>query len=128
MVHLLILCLAVSCALWVLVDVERLKATVEVKENNLHDFLVLSQGVTSSRSRDPKKTAARLGELLAGRSWESTFAGLQPQIVMTGSGPLLRLVKRADGDRPGAGEDTGKDIRDGSARKGRREGAGKAGK
>ncbi len=128
MVHLLILCLAVSCALWVLIDVQRLEATVEVKENNLHDFLVLSQGVTSSRSRDPGKTATRLGELLAGRSWESTFATLEPRIVMTGSGPLLRLVKRADGDHFGTGQDTRKDIRDGSARKGKgsREGAGKA--
>ena len=107
MVHLLILYLAISCALWVLIEVQRLKATVDVKENNLHDFLVLSQGVTSLRSQDPVKTAARLRKLLAGRSWESTFTGLKPQIVMTGSGPLLRLVKSADGP-PDAREDAGK--------------------
>lgn len=94
MLQLLVLCLAGSCALWILVGVQKLRATIEVKRNNLHDFLVLSQGVTSSKSREPVTTPARLGELLAGRSWESTFSGLQPKIVMTASGPLLRLVKR----------------------------------
>lgn len=103
MIHLLTLCLAVACALWVLIHVQRLRATVEMKENNLHDFLVLSQGVTSSQSHDPLRTAARLGELLAGRSWEGTFAALKPKVVMTGSGPLLQLIKRADRDRPGLG-------------------------
>jgi len=139
MVHLLVLCLAVSCALWVLIDVQRLKGTVDVKENNLHDFLVLSQGVTSLRSQDPTKTADRLRKLLAGRSWESTFTDLRPQIVMTGSGPLLRLVKSADGGGPGTDRDPREaprtdirkdprtDIRK-DASKDLREDAGKAGK
>ena len=114
MTHFLVLCLALSCALWVLIDVQRLRAVVDVKENNLHDFLVLSQGVTSTKSKDPTRTAGRLGELLAGRSWEGTFAALEPEVVITESGPLLRLVKRGEGHRRGLGVHPGAIIRDGA--------------
>jgi len=92
MLHLLILCVATGCALWVQVAAQGLKAAVEMKERNLHDFLRLSQGVGLSRSPDPEKTAVRFGKLLWNRPWESTFAELCPEIVVTGSGPLLRLV------------------------------------
>jgi len=95
--HLLTLCLAVSCALWLLVDVQRLKATVHVKENNLHDFLVLSQLVTSPRGQNPEKEIVRLRKLLADRSWEDTFAGLEPRIVTTAAGHRVQLVRRDDG-------------------------------
>ncbi|MHC4513826.1 MAG: hypothetical protein ACYTGW_11015 [Planctomycetota bacterium] len=98
MVHLLILCVATGCALWVQVAVLGLKAAAEMKEHNLHDFLALSQGVASSRSPDPEKAALRFGKLLASQPWENTFAELRPEVVVTGSGPLLRLVKRTHKD------------------------------
>lgn len=113
MIHMLTLCLAITCALWVLIDVQRLRATAETKENNLHDFLVLSQGITLSQSQDPLKTAARLGELLAGRSWEGTFATLKPKVVTSGSGSRLQLIQRSKTDEPGTGQDPRKIIRDG---------------
>ena len=91
--YLLILCLVTGCVLWVQVAVQGLKVGIDAKENNLHDFLILSQGVTSTTVQDPEKAAARFSEVFAGRSWESTLGDLQPKIVITPSGPLLRLVK-----------------------------------
>ena len=94
--YLLILCLAAGCVLWVQVAVLDLKATVEAKENNLHDFLALSQGMTSTTSSNPEEAAEHLARVLASRSWESTLGDLQPEIVIMPSGPLLRLVQRKE--------------------------------
>ena len=85
--------MAVVCALWVQATVQRLRANVDIKEKNLHDFISLSQGVASSQDPDPDVATVRLRRLLVGRPWRSTFGGLRPQIEEMASGPLLKLVK-----------------------------------
>ena len=95
--YLLILCLAAGCVLWVQVGVLGLKASSETKEENLHHFLALFQRASSTASSDPEEAANHLARVLASWSWESTLGDLEPQIVATPSGPLLRLVKRKEG-------------------------------
>ena len=82
-----------ACAVFIQTEVRDLRSQLESRKNNLYEFLA-SQGSLASANHDPETAEVRLRNLVGGRSWVATFGGLRPTVLMTDTGPVLRLVRQ----------------------------------
>lgn len=94
--------LATASAVFIQTEVHRLRTKLEHKKSALYEFLA-SQSAVTAAGHGPEAREAQLRRLVKGRSWARTFGNLRPTVLMTDTGPVLRLARQRT--RSGVGDD-----------------------